>query len=54
MRCPLPREDQFDSHNDQLCRETKGNYADGETPAPEMRGDYSDCEKQKSEMRRVH
>ena len=34
QRLPLSGEDQFDSRNDQHCRETNRDYADRETPAP--------------------
>jgi hypothetical protein len=35
----LPGKDQFDSRNDQHRREAKRDYADSETPAPQMRTD---------------
>ena len=51
---PLPREDQFDSRNNQHCRETKRNYADRKTPTPQMRTDNAanNCRRCENESER--
>ena len=50
----LPREDQFDSRNNQHRRETKRNYADRKTPAPQMRADNAanNCRRCENESER--